>query len=100
MWAITKKRLRFLAWPADSLYGRVAAFVAAVATALSIADASGKALMLANSGVLFTPVGGIATDFPFDNSRNPVGRLSNSHLLSVKCQPTRTLYDMASISRS
>ena len=39
---------------------------------LSIADAAGKALEDAGSGVMFTEVNGLATDWPFDSVRNPM----------------------------
>ena len=72
MWRLTKKRLRWLSWPIDSRWVRLAAFVGAASVTLSIADAAGKALEDAGSGVMFTEVNGLATDWPFDSVRNPM----------------------------
>ena len=72
MWRITKKRLRFLAWPMDQVALRVAAFAGAVAVAFAVFDASYKALNESKSGVNFTPVGGLAKTYPFDQCRNPM----------------------------
>ena len=40
MWRITKKRLRFLAWPMDQVALRVAAFAGAVAVAFAVFETS------------------------------------------------------------
>ena len=72
MWFVTKKRLRWLAWPIDSKWVRIAAFVGAASVVASVADAASKALDEAGSGVNFTEVTGLAVDFPFDGTRNPM----------------------------
>jgi protein-S-isoprenylcysteine O-methyltransferase Ste14 len=71
-WRLTGKRLRFLAWPVDTLWVRVAAFVGAVSVAFSIADGAMNALDDAGSGYDFVPVAGLATEWPFDEVRNPM----------------------------
>jgi protein-S-isoprenylcysteine O-methyltransferase Ste14 len=72
MWFVTKMRLRWLAWPIDSKWVRIAAFVGAASVVASVADAASKALDEAGSGVNFTEVTGLAVDFPFDGTRNPM----------------------------
>lgn len=72
MWRLTGRRLRWLSWPVDSKWVRVAAFVGAVSVAVSVVDAAGKALRDAGSGINFTDVEGLATTFPFDATRNPM----------------------------
>jgi protein-S-isoprenylcysteine O-methyltransferase Ste14 len=72
MWRMTGKRLRWLSWPVDSKWVRVAAFVGAVSVAVSVVDAAGKALRDAGSGINFVDVEGLATTFPFDATRNPM----------------------------
>ena len=72
MWRLTGKRLRWLSWPIDSKWVRVAAFVGAVSVAVSVVDAAGKALRDAGSGINFVDVEGLATTFPFDATRNPM----------------------------
>lgn len=91
MWRITKKRLRFLAWPMDQVALRVAAFAAAVAVAFSVVDASSKALEANKSGVNFVPVGGLAKTYPFDSCRNPMYSVLVFVLLPAACM----LFDSA-----
>jgi protein-S-isoprenylcysteine O-methyltransferase Ste14 len=72
MWRLTGKRLRWLSWPIDSKWVRVAAFVGAVSVLVSVVDAATRALRDAGSSINFTDVEGLATAFPFDATRNPV----------------------------
>ena len=44
MWRLTGKRLRWLSWPIDSKWVRVAAFVGAVSVLVSVVDAATRAL--------------------------------------------------------
>ena len=69
MWRLTGKRLRWLSWPIDSKWVRVAAFVGAVSVLVSVVDAATRALRDAGSSINFTDVEGLATSFPFDATR-------------------------------
>mmetsp|Transcript_5255 Transcript_5255/g.13210 ORF Transcript_5255/g.13210 Transcript_5255/m.13210 type:complete len:178 (-) Transcript_5255:360-893(-) len=85
MWSVTRKRLRFLAWPMDALALRFAVFASAVAVFLSIVHASAEALDANLSGVDFVPVGGLAKSYPFDSCRNPMYSALVFVLLPAAC---------------
>lgn len=84
LWKLSGVRSRILPKSVSGLYFRLAVTAAVAAASFGVLNKAGNALKDAGSGTAFTPVEGLATDFPYTVSRNPMCLLREQSCQSVR----------------